>query len=326
MSILKNGELLLYGDVGFSFFDEGFTASDVVEALSQHGSQNAINVRINSGGGIATEGAAIYSILAAHKGKVTVEVEGIAASAASVIAMAGEEITMSLGSIMMVHDPAGYFFGYTEDDIDEAKDSLRAMGTTLSEIYAAKTGKTPEECRADMKKTLWLTPSEAVEAGYATQAGNDNAIEAAAFDYRTYANAPNKLVAMSTEKNWTLTASKIKAAPSAANITNTEEDMKPQEIKARIKAITTSPEAANRAELAEHLAFETELSIDDAIATLKTSPEAKPEGQDINTPSGYMESRLQATGLGTPNSINRPTVAKTLFSEVLKETNKGRSS
>ena len=103
--LLLNGALMLYGDVGDPFgWGDGFSASDVAEALAEHGDGD-ITVRVNSGSGIANEGMAIYSLLKGHAGKVTIAVDGVAASAASLIAMAGSEIEMRDGAMMMIHDP-----------------------------------------------------------------------------------------------------------------------------------------------------------------------------------------------------------------------------
>ena len=93
MQVLIDGEIILYGTVGESFFEDGFTARDVINATSKMRGK-PLNVRINSGGGIADEGVAIYNTLKNHDGKITVYVDGIAASAASLIAMAGEVVTM----------------------------------------------------------------------------------------------------------------------------------------------------------------------------------------------------------------------------------------
>ncbi|MCB5412383.1 ATP-dependent Clp protease proteolytic subunit, partial [Pseudogemmobacter faecipullorum] len=101
-------ELLLYGTVGSSWWDEEFfTAKTVRESLADM--TGPLTVRINSGGGIATEGQAIYTALRGYSGEVHIVVEGIAASAASLIAMAGSSITMSTGAIMMIHDPASWY-------------------------------------------------------------------------------------------------------------------------------------------------------------------------------------------------------------------------
>src|SRR4051812_38410199 len=100
--LIRNGDLVLNGPVGGSFFSEtGFSDNDVIEALTEL--EGDITVRINSGGGSAFQGIGIFNALKAHDGKVTVAVDGIAASAASIIAMAGEDIVMREGAMMMIH-------------------------------------------------------------------------------------------------------------------------------------------------------------------------------------------------------------------------------
>jgi ATP-dependent protease ClpP protease subunit len=100
-----DNELPLYGSVGTAFWGEDyFTAKWVNDQLAQM--TGDLTVRINSGGGDAVEGQAIHAALVRYPGKVTVVVEGCAASAASLIAMAGDEIVMTPGSWMLIHDPA----------------------------------------------------------------------------------------------------------------------------------------------------------------------------------------------------------------------------
>ncbi|MGY6246207.1 ATP-dependent Clp protease proteolytic subunit [Bosea thiooxidans] len=112
MAVLVDGnELVLTGTVGAYWFEDGFSASDVSGALARLGRDSDITVRLNSGGGIATEGTAIHAAFAAHKGRVDIVVEGIAASAASIIAMAGNSVTMALGAVMMIHDASTIAFG-----------------------------------------------------------------------------------------------------------------------------------------------------------------------------------------------------------------------
>ena len=101
-------EIELYGTVGGSFWDEECFSPRTVRSLLQ-GLTGDLTVRLNSGGGIASDGQAIYTMLrdySATVGRVTVVIEGVAASAASLIAMAGDEIVMRLGSWMLIHDPA----------------------------------------------------------------------------------------------------------------------------------------------------------------------------------------------------------------------------
>ena len=106
MSVLLNGEIVLYGFVGENFWGDGFTARDVLDALADHGRDNDVTVRINSGGGYVDDGIAIFNALKAHKGKVTVIVDSMAASSASVIAMAGEERLMAAAGRHFVDVPS----------------------------------------------------------------------------------------------------------------------------------------------------------------------------------------------------------------------------
>ena len=189
-------ELLLYGTVGASWWDEEyFTAKTVREALD--GQTGPITVRINSGGGIATEGQAIYNALRGYEGQVNVIIEGVAASAASLIAMAGDTITMSLGAILMIHDPAsGWVDGRgTEDDHLHAAKTLSVIANTYAGIYAKAAGISVEEARTVMKAETYFDGPAALEAGFVTAVDDDGEeAEPAAFDYRIYQHAPTRLL------------------------------------------------------------------------------------------------------------------------------------
>ena len=200
MDVLVDGQIMLYGTVGETFFGDGFTARDVVNALAKVKGKD-VSVRINSGGGIADEGTAIYNSLKNHDGKISVFIDGVAASAASLIAMAGETITMRLGSTMMIHDPMIFAMGNAED-LAKAIDALDTMGNSMAEVYAERTGRPVAEIRNEMRDEIWLTPDEAVNKGYADATDTTDAIEASAFDYRAYARAPDRIVALSDERHW----------------------------------------------------------------------------------------------------------------------------
>lgn len=198
--LIKGDSLVLYGTVGATpfFFDEedeefrGFTDVEVVKALSEL--KGDINVRINSGGGIATQGSAIYNSLRAYDGNVTIYVDGIAASAASIIAMAGDEVVMREGSMMMIHNASGITMG-TARDHNKAIEALSRLDTSMAGIYAKKTGGTTKAARAMMDEETWFTAQEAVDEGLADRTDEEQlAEEAVAFDYRMYANAPDHLV------------------------------------------------------------------------------------------------------------------------------------
>lgn len=214
MPVLQDGELILYGFVGDNFWDDGFTASDVMAALAEVGRETDITVRINSGGGYVDDGIAIYNALAAHKGKVRVEVDAMAASAASLIAMAGDTIVMRTGSMMMIHDPARITWGTAEDHA-RSVDILDKQAAMMAGIYADRSGNDADKAREAMKAETWMTAEEAVEAGYADEAEGAKTKAYAAFDYRIYANAPSSLKALASRRKWDLPASDGRMAASA---------------------------------------------------------------------------------------------------------------
>ena len=240
MPVLVDGELVLYGFCGADdWFDEGFTDRDVLDALSAIGRETDVTVRLNSGGGFTDAGKAIFNALKAHLGRVTVSVDGIAASAASIIAMAGDDVIMRTGALMMVHEASGITFG----DADEHRrgvEWLERESAALASIYAEKTGGTVEEMRALMQAETWLTASEAVEQGFADSADSEKARAVAAFDYRAYANAPKPLKARARKENWSLDEAR-KAVALAAGKSRPKENPMTDKPAAGTNAATTTP-------------------------------------------------------------------------------------
>ena len=189
--LIVNGQIILYGDVGDPWgWGDGFTPSDVLAALTQLGN-GPVTVRINSGGGIAMDGQAIYSVLKSHDGDVTVLIDGVAASAASLIAMAGKTISMREGALMMIHDAATITFGNAADHEKSTK-FLDKISDNYAGVYAARAGITRDEARDLMKAETWLTADEAIEQGFADSKLDEAAKEVAAFDYRLYGRAPKE--------------------------------------------------------------------------------------------------------------------------------------
>ncbi|MEJ0012292.1 MAG: head maturation protease, ClpP-related [Bauldia sp.] len=170
------------------------TAAEVRAALRAGG---PVAVAINSPGGIATEGLAIYNLLKAHAGRVDVTVDALAASAASLIAMAGDSITMREGSLMMIHDPAGITIG-TAAAHEKSRDVLNKMGDQFAKIYAQRSGQSEDEARALMLDETWMDSSEAIDLGFASAASDKRATaNAPTFDYRMFKHAPATLLALS---------------------------------------------------------------------------------------------------------------------------------
>jgi len=194
--ILINGQIHLYGRVGrpADIFDDSefFTDEDVALALAEIGPRDVV-VRINSGGGSAFVGMAIYSLLKAHAGEVTAVCDAIAASAASLIFMAGEKREMRDGSMLMIHDPASITIGPAKDHADAAH-NLNKLADNYAAVYAAAAGKPVDKVREQMLATTYFTASEAIAEGFATAIVVDHAEAFAAFDYQMYANAPAVLI------------------------------------------------------------------------------------------------------------------------------------
>ena len=152
----------------------GVTAKRISAALRAIGDKDVV-VKINSPGGDMFEGIAIYNLLRSHKAKVTVEVLGWAASAASIIAMAGDEIRMGLGTFMMVHNAWGVVVG-NRHDMREAATLFDGFDAAIADIYEARTGMKRAEIEKLMDAETFMGPSEAVKNGFADAV--DEGIEA----------------------------------------------------------------------------------------------------------------------------------------------------
>lgn len=166
----------IFGDiVSEKWFDEETSASSFRDALKELGDVSTINLSINSGGGSVFDGIAIYNMLKSHKATVNVYVEGLAASIASVIAMAGDTITMRSGSMMMVHMPLTLSQGNAEE-MRKTADTLEKTGDSIVDIYSERTGIPSDEIRNIMNDETWLSAEEAVEQGWATKLDKKEAV------------------------------------------------------------------------------------------------------------------------------------------------------
>jgi ATP-dependent protease ClpP protease subunit len=188
-------EINLSGSVGATWWgEEYFTAQSVREQLANL--SGPVTVKLNSGGGVATEGAAIYNALVDYPGEVTVEVVAVAASAASLIAMAGDRIVMRLGAWMLIHDPAQPWTEGrgTEEDHVKLAAQLAVTSNVYAEVYAKRSGMSIEAVRDIMRAETILDGAAAVELGFADERdGAGEAVMAARFDYRIYQHAPAAL-------------------------------------------------------------------------------------------------------------------------------------
>lgn len=184
-------ELLLYDYIGVDpWTGEGISAKAVAEELKQHRNAEKIFVRINSFGGYTDEGHAIYNQLRRHKARVVVTVDGVAMSAASVVAMAGDEIEMAANSLMMIHRAWGIVVGNAED-LAQSAEVFGKVDGTIAGVYAARAGGEAEAWLKAMSDETYYTAEEAVEAGLADRVGERQALRTAArFDAERYHNMP----------------------------------------------------------------------------------------------------------------------------------------
>ena len=166
----------IFGEiVGEKWFDEETSATSFRDALKELGDVSTINLSINSGGGSVFDGIAIYNMLKSHKATVNVYIEGLAASIASVIAMAGDTITMRSGSMLMIHRPFTVLQGNAEE-MRKTADTLEKMGDNIVDIYSGRTGISSDDIRNIMNEETWLSAEEAVEQGWATKLDKKEAV------------------------------------------------------------------------------------------------------------------------------------------------------
>jgi ATP-dependent Clp endopeptidase proteolytic subunit ClpP len=163
----SSADVFIYGDIGDSFWGGGVSAQSMATELAALDVAE-LNVYINSPGGAAWDGIAIMNAIRRHPANVTVHIDGLAASAASIIAMAGDKIVMNRGSQLMIHDASGGVFG-NATDMEEVAVVLQKLSDSLADVYAGRTGTDRAQWRAAMKAETWYTAEEAVAAGLADE-------------------------------------------------------------------------------------------------------------------------------------------------------------
>ena len=159
--------ITIYDIIGEDWWTgEGVTVNRIDAALRKVGQDNAVEVHINSPGGDVFEGIAIFNRLREHGGKITVKVMGLAASAASIIAMAGDEILIGASSFLMIHDCWVVAMG-NRHDMAETASFLEPFDAALAEVYAKRSGQSVADCAAWMDAEKWINGSEAIRLGFA---------------------------------------------------------------------------------------------------------------------------------------------------------------
>ena len=160
----KSAELMLYGDIAESFWGDTISAKEVTEYLADLDVEN-IDVYINSNGGVVDTAIAINNALRRHKAKVTVNIDGIAASAATLITCAGDIVRMPKNALFMIHNPSTIAMGDSEEMRKQA-DVLEKYKNSITETYLQKVNIDKEKLSELMDNETWLNAEEALEYGF----------------------------------------------------------------------------------------------------------------------------------------------------------------
>ncbi len=160
-----SAEILIYDDIGDGW-PGGISAKSFADEVKKLGKMQDINVRINSYGGAVFDGIAIYNTLKKNSARITVDIDGIAASIASIVAMAGDEVRIASNGFMMIHDPWVVAAGTAQELRDQA-DIMDKVRDVLLDTYMFHASASRETISDMMEQESWLTAEETVEAGLA---------------------------------------------------------------------------------------------------------------------------------------------------------------
>lgn len=162
-----SADVYIYAEIGDSFWGDAISAKDFAAQIAAL-DVDEMHVYINSPGGAAWDGLAIMNALRRHRANVEVTVDALAASAASVIAMAGDHVVMNRGAELMIHEASGMAWG-TAEDLRDTAGLLDKLCDSYADTYAARAGGDRDKWRAVMRAETWYTAEEAVLAGLADE-------------------------------------------------------------------------------------------------------------------------------------------------------------
>ncbi len=211
-------EIFLYDEIGPDWM--GMVSTKFVQnELSKHVGK-PVTVRINSPGGDVFEGQAIYNMLRRHGAKITVEIDALAASAASYIAMAGDEIRIAENAMIMIHNAWTFTVGDKQEH-EKRIALLDKIDSSLVEIYSARIGdkSTPEQIKAWMDGETWMTAKESVERGFADSIGQPLLVAACLKEGR-YKNAPSSLIGTQKTEREKFRDARVEKAKFELRLTN----------------------------------------------------------------------------------------------------------
>ena len=298
-------DVYLFNDIG-TF---GITAQSFIDEIKEYDNKE-LNIHINSLGGEVFEGMAIYSIIQRRKAKTTVYIEGIAASIASVIALAADEVIMSENSLLMIHNAWGGTQGDAEDMRKQA-DVLDKITNEIAEVYIKKTKLPYDRVVEMMDEETWLTAEEAVALGFVDSISEPIKV-AAKYDVSRFKNITNKKV----ETILSLTEKKQKMTEELKTWFNSKVD----EIIAKVKAdgnearetaepVEVEVKLADNEEIMNKISeFETTIStLNNSISELEGEKETLTE--ELNSVNALL-SKSEAKGTDTSTDSD-PAVVST---------------
>jgi ATP-dependent protease ClpP protease subunit len=176
-SAMEPATIQIFDQIGEDWFGGSGVSAKAFSQTLQDVGQGPLVVEINSPGGNVWDGLSIYNMLRGRQAPVTTRVVGIAASIASIIALAGDTVEMAEASLFMIHDPSGMVAG-TSEDMRKMADALDQHAEVLASIYAKATGKPTSQIRAAMKAETWFTAQEAIQFGLAQRSTEQLAMAA----------------------------------------------------------------------------------------------------------------------------------------------------
>lgn len=285
----QRAELLIYDPIGRDFRGDGVSPAEVVNALSAlDEGVTDLDVRINSPGGFVDDGVAIYNALARSPHRITVHVDGLAASIASVIAMAGDEIVMSTGSRLMLHNASAITIGDAARHEDRAR-QLQQVNDLVAGIYASRTGEDRADVLEMMAAETWLTPDEAVDRGFATRVGEAKKSrptarwgEAGALLLASYSHTPDEYqphprhvdqrIAARAAEDRDMDKEQIARLRAALGL---PEDAQPETILAAVEAREDPPLTASSVDLTQYVPREELDAVRDRLATVEAREQVR---------------------------------------------------
>ncbi len=165
-------EIWIYEQIGEDFWDgSGITAKNFQKELAEI-KASQIDLHINSPGGLVFDGISIYNLLKNHPANVTTYIDGLAASIASVIALAGDKVIMAENALMMIHKASGMVMG-TSDDIRDFAEKLDKVNGSIAITYMSKTKKDEKEVNDLMAAETWMNADEALEMGFVDEVSGE---------------------------------------------------------------------------------------------------------------------------------------------------------